>query len=103
MTTDTQPSQSHRSTRIYYRVYVALLVLLAATVLASLLNLGTTWGVLIALTIAIAKAILVILYFMHVRESSRTTWLFVAVGFIWLAVLIGLMLADYLSRGWFSA
>ena len=102
MTTDTQPSQPHSSPRLYYRVYAALLGLLVLTVLASLLNLGTTWGVLIALTIALAKAILVILYFMHVRESSRTTWLFAAAGFIWLAVLIGLMLVDYLSRGWFT-
>ena len=72
---------------------------LVLTVLASFLNLGTTWGVLIALTIAIAKAILVILYFMHVRESSRTTWLFVAAGFIWLAVLIGLMIV---AAVWFG-
>ena len=53
-----------------------------------------------ALAIAITKMLLVILYFMHVRYSSRLTWLFVAAGFIWLLIMIDLTLSDYLTRVW---
>jgi hypothetical protein len=41
---------------------------------------------------------LVILFFMHVRYSSRLTWLFVLAGFIWLAIMVDLTLSDYLTR-----
>jgi cytochrome c oxidase subunit IV len=74
-----------------------------------MLLLVVTWGiakihlgplnVAAALTIAITKMMLVMLYFMHVRYSSRLTWLFVAAGFIWLLIMIQLTLSDYLTRG----
>jgi cytochrome c oxidase subunit 4 len=44
--------------------------------------------------------VLVVLYFMHVRWSSRLTWVFVTSGFFWLALLLGITMADYLSRPW---
>ena len=81
-------------------------------VLDSLRLLLRTWGaaqidlhpfnVVSALSIAVAKTLLVILYFMHVRYSSRLTWVFVAAGFFWLGILVVLGMSDYLSRGWMS-
>jgi cytochrome c oxidase subunit 4 len=46
------------------------------------------------------KALLVILFFMHVRWSTRLTWVVVASGFFWLLILFGLTMMDYLTRGW---
>lgn len=84
---------------VYYQVFGALMLLLVLTVAASYVNLGPL-NELVALAIALAKALLVILFFMHVRYSSPLTWLFVAAGFVWLSILILLTLGDYLSRGW---
>jgi cytochrome c oxidase subunit 4 len=84
---------------IHFAVFAALMVLLAATVLAAQVNLGWVNDV-IMIAIAGAKAMLVVLYFMHVRYSSRMTWVFAAAGLLWLITLIGLTLSDYLSRGW---
>ena len=53
-----------------------------------------------ALTVAVTKAVLVVLFFMHVRYSTRLTKLVVRGGFLWLALLIGLVMSDYVSRGW---
>jgi cytochrome c oxidase subunit IV len=85
--------------RTYFVIYVALLVLLALTVGAAYLDLGP-WGAVIALIIALIKALLVILYFMHVRYSHPLVWLFAGAGFLWLVILLAGTLQDYLSRGW---
>jgi cytochrome c oxidase subunit 4 len=87
--------------RTYLFVYIALMVLLGATIGAAFIDLGpVNW--LIAMSIAIVKAVLVILFFMHVRASSQLVRVFVIAGFFWLAILIGLSLTDYLTRpsGW---
>ena len=57
---------------------------------------------IIALAIACTKAILVILFFMHVRYSDKLTMITVACGFFWLLILITLSLTDYLSRTLFT-
>ena len=54
----------------------------------------------VALTIACTKALLVVLFFMHVRYGTRLTWVVVSAGFFWLGILIVLTMSDYLSRGW---
>jgi cytochrome c oxidase subunit 4 len=87
------------SPNVYYLVYLVLMSLLVLTVLVAGLALGP-WSVVIALLIAVVKAVLVILYFMHVRYSSRLTWLFAAAGFVWLGIMFVLLMSDYLSRGW---
>ena len=87
------------SVRTYFVVYLALLALLALTVTAAYLPLGSL-GVVIALTIAVVKALLVMLYFMHLRYSNRLIWLFAGAGFVWLAILLFYSISDYLSRGW---
>ncbi len=93
---------THNTTRIYWRVFAALMLLLMATVAVAYVDLGPL-SAAVALTIAVVKALLVILYFMHVRYSSRLTWLFAGTGFIWLAILALLTLSDYLSRAWVGA
>jgi cytochrome c oxidase subunit 4 len=84
--------------RIYILVFVTLLLLTLVTVDVAFYDAG--WlNLYIALTIATCKALLVVLYFMHVRYSPRLTWVFVGAGFFWLAILLVFTLSDYLTRG----
>jgi cytochrome c oxidase subunit 4 len=84
---------------VYFLVFAALMMLTILTVAASRADLG--WlNTPIALGIAVIKATLVILFFMHVIHSPRLTWVVVISSFLWLAVLFGLTLADYLTRSW---
>ena len=91
---NTSPSLS-----VYYAVYGALLVLLLLTVAISFFHLGML-GIFLALTIAFAKAYLVMAYFMHLHYNSRLTWLFAGAGFVWLLIMFTFIMTDYLSRGW---
>jgi cytochrome c oxidase subunit IV len=84
---------------MYYAVFAALIFGTALTVGVAFIDLGAMNNVLM-LGIAITKALLVILFFMHVRWSSRLTWVVAASGFFWLLILFGLTMTDYLSRGW---
>ncbi len=86
------------SPRIYVTIFLALMALTAVTVGVAFLNLGP-FNTFVALLIASTKMMLVVLYFMHVRYSSRLTWAVVAGGFFWLALLLGMTLSDYLTRG----
>lgn len=83
----------------YLRVFAALFVLFILTVAVAFVHLGPL-NFVVAITIAVIKAVLIILYFMHVRYSSRMTWVFAGAAFIWLALLLSLTMADYLSRSW---
>ena len=85
--------------RIYFRVFMALLALTLLTWGLAYLELSQTLGVMVALTIAMAKALLVVLFFMHVRYSSWLTWVFVGAGVAWLGHMLILTMSDYLSRG----
>ncbi|MBI4472623.1 MAG: cytochrome C oxidase subunit IV family protein [Acidobacteria bacterium] len=85
-------------TRIYYGVFAALMVLLVVTVGVAYVHLGY-FNVVAAMTIAVIKAVLIILYFMHVRYSPRLIWIFVGAGFFWLGILFVLTANDYLTRG----
>jgi len=84
---------------LYYLVFLALLVGTAVTVAVAFFDLGAMNNV-VMLTIACVKALLVILFFMHVRWSSRLTWLVVASGFFWLLILFSVTMTDFLTRGW---
>ena len=83
--------------RVYILVAVALLVLLALTLVFAEIDLGP-FNALVALGIAVMKAVLVVLFFMEVRYSSRLTWFFAGAGFFWLAILLTLTLSDVMSR-----
>ena len=82
----------------YYGIFGALMVLTAVTVAVAFVNLGS-FNFPVALAIAITKATLVILFFMHAKYSSRLTKLFVGTAFFFLLVLLTLTMTDYLSRG----
>src|SRR3954471_22685755 len=83
----------------YYAIFGALMVLTGVTVGAAFVNLGS-FNFPVAIAIAITKATLVILFFMHVKYSSRLTKMIVGVSFFFLAIMFGLTLTDYMSRGW---
>jgi cytochrome c oxidase subunit 4 len=85
------------SRKVYVGIFAALMVLTAITIFVSGINLGP-FNTIVALAIAVSKAILVVLYFMHVRYSSKLTQVVVAGGVFWLVIMIVLVMADYLSR-----
>jgi cytochrome c oxidase subunit IV len=84
---------------MYYLVFAALVVGTIVTYLAALVDLGPLNNV-VMLAIACTKAALVVLFFMHVRWSTRLTWVVAMSGFFWLLILFTLGMADYMSRGW---
>jgi cytochrome c oxidase subunit 4 len=81
----------------YVKVFVALFVLLVVTVAVAQVHLGLL-NTPIALLIALAKAALIVLFFMHVRNSPPLVRVFSAGGFLWLAILFTLTFADVLTR-----
>jgi cytochrome c oxidase subunit 4 len=87
--------------KTYFTVFGFLLAFTAITVFAANINFGKMNDV-IAITIAVTKMMLVLLFFMHVRYSSRLIWVIVASMFFWLLILLSLTLTDYTSRGWFN-
>lgn len=82
----------------YYTVFAALLALLVLTVAAAGVDLGPA-GPVVALSIAVAKATLIVLYFMHVRYAVPLMRVFACAGFLWLLILFALTMSDYLTRG----
>ena len=98
---DVHASPQHHITplRTYILVFFALAIGTLLTWFASTIDLG--WAnTPIALLIATTKAVLVILFFMHVIHSTRLTWVVVIASFLWLGVLFVLTFADYLTRLW---
>lgn len=86
--------------RIYVVIFLALMVGTFITVLAAYQDFPRSLNVIIALTIAVLKATLVVLYFMHVRYSARLVWVIVASGLFWLGILFALTFSDYMTREW---
>ena len=85
--------------RTYFFVFFALAIGTLLTWYASTVDLGSL-NTPIALVIATTKAVLVILFFMHVIHSTRLTWVVIVASFVWLAVLFVLTFADFLTRAW---
>ena len=86
------------SVKVYITIFLVLLVGTALTVLAAFMNFPGRLNTIIALTIATAKATFVVLYFMHVRYSSRLVWVIVASALFWMAILFAFTFSDYLTR-----
>ena len=85
--------------KTYFVVWAILMSLMVLTALLSRINLGD-WSTVIALAIAAAKALLVLLFFMHLRyEDYKITAVVLFAGFFWMSILFVLSLADYLTRG----
>jgi cytochrome c oxidase subunit 4 len=87
------------SPRVYLTIVLALLLGTGLTVWASFIDLGP-WNPVIALAIACTKAVLVVLFFMHVKYSSKLTKLTIVSGIFIFLALISMTLADYMSRAW---
>ena len=85
--------------KVYFAVFAVLIILTATTTAISFVDLGP-WSSVVALGIAFVKATLVVLFFMHVKYSTRLTQIVIAGGLFWLAILIALTLSDFMSRGW---
>jgi len=90
------------SVKTYALVFAALIVLTLVTTRVAFVDLGP-FSVVVALVIAVSKMLLVALFFMHVRHSTRLTKLVVTGGLLWLAILIVLTLSDFATRGWLGA
>jgi cytochrome c oxidase subunit 4 len=86
-------------TRTYYTIFAVLMLCTGLTVAIAFVNLGAM-NIVAALAIAAFKATIVVLFFMHVKYSTRLTWAVVAGSLLWLGILLALTLGDYLTRGW---
>src|SRR5258708_336599 len=86
-------------TRVYYTIFAILLLCTYLTVQAAFLDLGAM-NTVVALGIATFKAVLVVLFFMHVKYSTRLTWAVVVGSVFWLGILLTLTMTDYLTRVW---
>jgi cytochrome c oxidase subunit IV len=87
------------STKLYYAVFFALIIGTVLTYLAALMDFGFFNNV-VMLAIAFTKALLVILFFMGVRWSTRLTWVVAGSGFFFLLIMFTITMSDYLTRGW---
>ena len=85
----------------YFGIFAALMALTGITIGVAFIHLGRL-NFPVALAIAITKAVLVILFFMHVKYSSRLTKMIVAMAFFFLMIMFTLTMTDYLSRGWYT-
>lgn len=89
------------SPKLYVGIFVFLLIMTGLTVLAASIDLKWANPV-VALVIATMKATTVILFFMHVKYSSRMTQIVIVAALFFLALLLGLTMTDYLSRAWMA-
>jgi len=87
------------SIKTYTIVFVLLLLLTLATTVTATIDLRS-FNVVVALSIAVVKMLLVALFFMHLRHSSILTKVVVGGGLLWLGILLLLGLSDFVSRGW---
>lgn len=87
------------SVRLYVAIFVALLILTGLTVVVAYFDLGLL-NTPVALAVAVIKASLVVLFFMGVRHNTPLTKVVVVSGFLWLFILFGLTMGDYLTRTW---
>ena len=85
--------------RTYYTIYLMLLVCTYLTWQVAFFDLGAM-NTVAALVIAVFKAAIVVLFFMHVKYSTRLTWVVVLGSVFWLGILLALTFNDYLTRGW---
>ncbi|HLH17478.1 MAG TPA: cytochrome C oxidase subunit IV family protein [Bryobacteraceae bacterium] len=87
------------SIKTYGLVFAALIFLTVLTTAVAFVDLGP-FSVVVALLIACCKMLLVALFFMHIRHSTRLTKLVVGGGLLWLGILLLFTMADIYSRGW---
>jgi cytochrome c oxidase subunit 4 len=95
------PEHGHRAVPVstYLWVFLALMVLTAVTVWAAGRDFGV-YNTVVALGIAVTKATLVVLFFMHVKYGTSLVKLVVVSALVWLGLLLAITMSDYASRGW---
>ena len=96
-------SDPHENTHIdsvgtYVKILLALLVATAVTTAVARVDLGG-FSVVVALGVASVKMVLVALFFMHIRHSTKLTRLVVLGGLLWLGILLLLTMTDFATRG----
>ena len=96
MSTDSVHIASKRS---YFVIFALLMLCTYLTWQVAFFDLGV-FNSVVALGIAVFKATLVILFFMHVRHGARLTWVVLVGAVFWLALMLGVTMSDYLTRGW---
>jgi cytochrome c oxidase subunit IV len=109
MTTHTETAHTHAHAHnghethrpLYLKIFAALMVLLVLTVWAATFNMGQM-NIVVALAIAIVKSALILLYFMHFRDSDHLTWLVGAATVAFFLILIFMTFQDYVSRDWIT-
>ena len=85
--------------KMYVAIWAMLMVLTATTVFAATLELGV-FNIVLALLIATIKGSLVVLFFMHLRSSTKLTMVTVVASIFWLFILFSLTMTDYITRAW---
>ena len=99
MSTMSDPSHHIVPKSTYYLIFLALLVGTALTWWVATIDLGAMNNV-IMLTIAVTKATLVVLFFMHVKYSPKLTWTVILASIFWLFIMLALTMNDYATRAW---
>jgi cytochrome c oxidase subunit 4 len=90
--------EHHLPKNLYFMIFGALMVLTAITVGLAYVNLGQL-NIVVALTVAIVKASLVVMFFMHLKYESPLTKVVLGAGVFWLVLLLGIIM-DYVTRSW---
>ena len=90
------------SVKVYLAILLVLIVGTVVTVWAGFRDFPGPLNVIIALTIASVKATLVVLYFMHLRYSTRLVWVIFISALFWMGLLFALTLSDYWTRQWLA-
>jgi cytochrome c oxidase subunit 4 len=88
--------------RIYVTIFLVLLAGTALTVMAAFVDFPWQLNTIVAMTIAVTKATFVVLYFMHVRYSTRLVWVIIGAALFWMGILFALTLSDFYTRPWLS-
>jgi cytochrome c oxidase subunit IV len=90
--------EHHLPKNLYFAIFAALMVLTAMTVGLAYINLGPL-NIVVALIVAIVKASLVVMFFMHLKYESHLTKVVLGAGIFWLVILLGIIM-DYVTRSW---
>ena len=90
------------TTATYLKIFALLIVLALITTALAFVDLHA-FNTILAMAIAVTKAVLVVLFFMHVKYEDRLTLVFAIAGFVWLAIMLILTASDYMTRGWLPA
>ncbi len=91
------PDEPH-PTRVYVFTFIATIIILSTTVAVSFIDIGRHWNNAIALILPCIKAVLILSFFMHVRYQPWVVRFFAGAGFLWLAIMLTLTMADYVTR-----